>query len=237
MVLRDQIKQVLFIVTVLIAVSSGPSEARNNDDFSFWGAIQGQGSWTTQEPMKQWQWWMEAQGRFSNDASRLGQSLVRPGIGYTLNQQFSVWLGYAWVMTDPKGRDETNEHRIWQQLIWKKQTPLGNLMTRTRLEQRFLDNGNDTGWRFRQFIKYTHPVYTDHVYLSVWDEVFVNINSTDWGAHSGFGQNRVFAGLGFFLDQQRHFRFELGYINQLVDNRGRNDLFNHIVSGSLFIRY
>ncbi|MCH9698221.1 MAG: DUF2490 domain-containing protein [Gammaproteobacteria bacterium] len=229
--------QLIFIVALMITALSGTLDAKSNEDFSFWGAVQGQGSWSTQEPMSQWQWWMEAQGRFANDVSRLGQSLVRPGMGYALNQQVSVWLGYAWVMTDPKGRDETNEHRIWQQLIWKKQTLLGNVMTRTRLEQRLLDNGNDTGWRFRQFIKYTHPVYSDHIYLSVWDEVFVNINSTDWGAHSGFGQNRIFAGFGFFLDQQQHFRFELGYINQFVENRRRNDLLNHIVSASLFIRY
>ncbi len=214
------------------------SKAEIINDFAAWGAIQGQGSFVSSTPgVNKWQWWMEGQGRLFNDASRLGQSIIRPGVGYKISDQFSVWLGYAWVYSSPSGKQSTDEHRIWQQLSWNKPYSWGKLATRTRLEQRLLNNGNDTGWRFRQFLKYTHPLFSERIYLSLWDEAFININSTDWGANSGFGQNRSFAGLGLFIDAKHHFRFELGYMNQYIYNENRNDQMNHLISGSLFIRY
>jgi hypothetical protein len=76
-------------------------------------------------------------------------------VGYKLSDQTSIWLGYAWVRTQPQGKDHTDEHRIWQQLSWNKPYSWGNVSTRTRLEQRFLNTGDDTGWRFRQFLKLT----------------------------------------------------------------------------------
>lgn len=180
---------------------------------------------------------MEGQVRYFNDAKRFGQSIVRPGIGYRIAENTIVWLGYAWVHDRPQGRSATDENRIWQQLSWKKPFSWGNVFTRTRTEQRFLSSGVDVGWRFRQFVKYTHPLGFDPLYLSVWDEVFVNINSTDWGARSGFDQNRGFMGIGVFVDPEKHFRIELGYLNQLINRRSGNDRMNHILSSNLFIRF
>lgn len=227
-----------FIGVLMLVLPWSDSKAESVDDFAAWGAIQGQGSFIgDKSEASKWQWWMEGQGRLFNDASHLGQSIIRPGVGYKLSNQLSVWLGYAWINTSPLGKQDTDENRIWQQLSWNDAFSWGNLATRTRLEQRLLNNGNDTGWRFRQFIKYTHPLYAKRVYLSLWDEVFVNINSTDWGANNGFGQNRMFAGLGLFIDPKRHYRFELGYMNQYVQHENRSDQMNHILSASLFVRY
>ena len=227
-----------FICMLILALHWSNSKAEMIDDFGAWGAIQGQGRFTTPDSgLSKWQWWMEGQGRLFNDAGRLGQSIIRPGVGYKLSKQVSLWLGYAWINTSSLGKDATDEHRIWQQLSWNNGYSWGNMTTRTRLEQRLLNNGNDTGWRFRQLLKYTHPLFSERVYLSLWDEAFVNINSTDWGANSGFGQNRAFAGLGLFIDAKRRYRFELGYMNQYVYHENRNDQMNHLMSGSLFIRY
>lgn len=49
---------------------------------------------------------MEGQARWSNDVSRLGQSIIRPGLGYKISAQTSVWLGYAWVKSSPLGKRE-----------------------------------------------------------------------------------------------------------------------------------
>ena len=228
----------LFACLLLTVFPESDSKAESVDDFGAWGAVQGQGSFINSDSeASKWQWWMEGQGRLFNDASRLEQSIIRPGIGYKLSNQVSIWLGYAWINTSPLGEDDTDEHRIWQQLSWNDAYSWGNLATRTRMEQRLLNNGNDTGWRFRQFLKYTHPLFSKRVYLSLWDEAFININSTDWGANSGFGQNRVFAGLGLFIDAKRRYRFELGYMNQYEHHEKSNDQMNHLISGSLFIRY
>jgi len=234
----DSLTRIVIVLNLVILISPGPAVSDVDQDFGVWGAVQGQGSFAPNDPtLKNWQWWMEGQGRFSNDADRLGQSIIRPGIGYKLSATVSIWLGYGWILTRPLGGVETDEHRIWQQLNWKDSFSWGGLFSRTRMEQRFLSNGDDTGWRFRQFSKYTHPLYADHLYLSLWDEVFVNINSTDFGAESGFGQNRAFVGLGVNLDSAKHFRFELGYMNQFIANENRPDGMNHILSTNLFIRY
>ncbi len=227
-----------FAVVLLLLLPCPDSRADSVEDFSAWGAIQAQGSFVNSisEPSK-WQWWMEGQARMIDDASHLGQSFVRLGVGYKLPNQFSAWLGYARVNTSPLAKQNTDEDRIWQQLSWSDAYSWGNLSTRTRLEQRFLSNGSDTGWRFRQFLKYTHPLHSKRVYLSLWDEVFINMNSTDWGANSGFAQNRAFAGLGLFIDTDHHYRFELGYMNQYVHHEKSSDQMNHILSASLFVRY
>lgn len=225
-------------ILLLLLLPCPDSEAGSVEDFSAWGAIQAQGSFTnsTSEASK-WQWWMEGQARMFDDASHLGQRFVRLGVGYKLPNHFSTWLGYAKVNSSPLGKQNTDEDRIWQQLSWSDAYSWGNLSTRTRLEQRLLSSGSDTGWRFRQFLKYTHPLSSKRVYLSLWDEVFININNTDWGADSGFAQNRAFAGLGLFVDTKRHYRFELGYMNQYVHHEESSDQINHILSASLFIRY
>ena len=77
---------------------------------------------------------MEGQARWFENVNHLGQSIVRPGVGYKLSDQVSVWLGYAWVRTHPEGQDHTDEHRIWQQLSWNRPYSWGKLATRTRLE-------------------------------------------------------------------------------------------------------
>jgi|SaaInlStandDraft_4_1057021.scaffolds.fasta_scaffold03259_7 hypothetical protein len=233
-----EMKMIFPLICVLAILPWSNATAEIVDKFGIWGAIQGQGSFThADSELRKWQWWMEGQGRWFNNASQQGQSIVRPGIGYKLSDQVSVWLGYAWVRTYPERQDHTDEHRIWQQLSWNKLYSWGGLATRTRLEQRFLNTGNDAGWRFRQFLKYTYPIFSERIYLSLWDEVFVNMNSTDWGAKSGFGQNRLFTGLGFFVDSKQHYRFELGYINQFVNLESQNNQMDHLISGSLFIRY
>lgn len=235
---RPRQKLLMLCVMMILPLTKADADLKLNDDFAAWGAIQGQGSIPSEDAgIRKWQWWMEGQARFFNGAERLGQTLVRPGFGYKVFDKLSVWLGYAWINTRPRGGSKTNENRIWQQLSWNKAYAWGNLATRTRLEQRFLNNGDDTGWRFRQFVKYTHPLFSQRLYASVWDEVFVNINSTDWGADNGFAQNRAFAGLGLYVDEQRHYRVELGYLNQYLNVPGTNDGMNHIISASLFIRY
>jgi len=58
----------------------------------------------------------------------------------------------AWVGTSPVGEDDYQEQRIWQQLTWSTQLRPVMFSSRTRLEQRFLETGGDTGWRFGSFL-------------------------------------------------------------------------------------
>ncbi len=129
---------------------------------------------------------------------------------------------------------------MWQQLTWD--TKLGKrglfgFHSRTRLEQRWFNSDGDTGWRFRQFLRIVRPLAPGSRWaVRVWDEVFLPLNDTDWGARAGFGQNRAFAGLGYTFDWERNYTLEFGYLNQFI-NRRNTDLMNHIVSLQLILSF
>lgn len=158
--------------------------------------------------------WFDGHLRYSEDIGRLGVSIVRPGIGYKLTDSISAWAGYAWIVGQASGQENTTDNRFWQQLTYKLGvSELGNLSGRTRFESRFFRSGGNTGFRLRQSFKLATPI-TDKIYSSLWNETFFALNSTDFGARSGYDQNRTHVGLGFKLTQS--LSTEIGY------------LFNHI---------
>jgi hypothetical protein len=169
------------------------------EDFRIWGNVTARGNFGFIDPdLKRWHWWMEVQPRTRESGKEMDQLLIRPGVGYALTDHSTVWIGYAHVTNYPVIGDTIHENRMGQQYQWSGPTPLGAFTSRTRLEQRWQDNGNDTGGRFRQLFKFNWP-FSFHPAASfvAWDEVFVNLNRTDWGARRGLDQNRGFAGLGY----------------------------------------
>lgn len=180
--------------------------------------------------------WAEVQGRFGDDASRLSQSILRPGVGYQLGKDVSVWVGYGRITNHDPGPD-VGEDRLWQQLSWNAGTVMGGAFsTRTRLEQRFVEGGSDTGWRVRQLFKYSRPLHkSGDTALVAASETFIALDDTDWGARAGFDQIRNFAGVGFSVSPKA--RVEVGYMNQYIDRAGPDDRMNHIASFNLLGRF
>jgi hypothetical protein len=181
-----------------------------------------------------WRLWTDGQLRLGDDSSRFSQGLVRPGVGYALNDAWSVWAGYAYIRTDqPYARTPTNEQRIWEQVSWQGTAGRTDLSSRTRLEQRFHSAGSDTGWRFREMGKLMHPLGSNGIWLvAIYDEIFVNLNSTNFGAKSGADRNRAFAGPGIRFGKP--LRVELGYLNQYTFNNNGPDRVDHILSINAF---
>jgi len=181
-----------------------------------------------------WRYWLEAQTRFNDDASNRFQTIARPALGYDLSDRLTAWAGSAWIET--KGNSGTRtEHRPWQQLTWFPETSPGGfaLQLRPRLEQRLLQGSDDTGWRLRQFVRGTRPLGGSAWSLILQDEIFFNLNDTDYGARSGFDQNRVFVGLAY--QATRIARLEAGYLNMLVHGGQRPDSMFHVLSVNLFL--
>ena len=90
---------------------------------------------------------------------------------------------------EPFTQNDFNENRIWQQLLWTPQTPLGPLTSRTRFEQRFT-SAPYVAYRLRQLFRLAYPLsFAPGFMLVGWKEYFVNINTT--GTYqAGFDQNR-----------------------------------------------
>lgn len=181
-------------------------------------------------------WYAELQPRLKEEGREHDQTIIRPAVNYWVSDRASIWLGYADVRTHT-AQGSNHEQRWWQQFMYTfPPTSNGIVITsRTRLEQRNFDTGHDTGHRVRQLVRAIKKIEgKESLSWLLWDELFVSTRSTDWGAMSGFDQNRAFAGIAWQAAQNA--RLEIGYINQYV--RGHEfDRMNHVLSTSLFLRF
>lgn len=217
---------------------AAPSQAQTNEDFQTWGTLTATGSLGIFTPeLKNFKYWLEGQGRFGNDTSRFSQGMARTGLGYALSDKVSIWLGYAFIPTEePFAKVPFDEHRIWQQLLWSEKIADTTFTSRSRLEQRFVQTGNDVGWRYRQLLKASYaPAAWNGFSLVASDEFFANVNNTDWRAHSGFDQNRFFVGVGYSFDS--HVKTEVGYMHQYINKNKAQDLMDHILSVNFILNY
>lgn len=228
-------RAVTFIITTFIAVTSPllfcvKLQATTND-FQSWNAIAFAGN---ADSSGDWQFWFDGHLRFKEDASQLGVSILRPGVGYRMSDDLTLWLGVARITIDTEA-GTLEEDRLWQQATYSLRSFLGgNVSARTRLEQRYRDEqGDDTGHRLRQFVRWAKPL-NDQWSIVIWDELFVALNDTQWGQASGFDQNRFYVGPAYQLNEQ--WRIEAGYMNNYIDSPGTSSEahVNHNLSITLF---
>jgi hypothetical protein len=174
-----------------------------------------------------WRYWFDAQARYFDIGSGINQWLVRPGIGYSINDNMNGWVGYARFRTRNAAGDVADENRYWQQLDWVAGRWNGGRVTmRVRLEQRSISVGDDIGFVARFMAKYTRPVGdSGRTNLLIGIEPFVDLRDTDWGGDSGLGQNRVFIGIGRSLSDG--IAIEAGYMNQYIWRDNAEDRNNH----------
>lgn len=177
----------------------------------------------------------DVQLRFTDGADRLGQVLLRPAVGYRITPSDTLFLGYAYVRTEPLNGTPTDEHRMFQQALVRVLGSPGKttVTSRTRLEQRWLEGRSGMGWRLRQQVRLETPV-AKGLNAIVWAEPFVNFDTTSWGQRAGFDQLRGFAGVGVPI--ARGIAIEAGYSGQYVNRFKVPDRMNHIGSLSLTIR-
>ena len=151
----------LVSLSILAAAAISPHGA-TADDTQLWTALFSDGP-ISDTGDGRFLAWFDAHARYSEDVSRLGVSIIRPGLGYKVNDDLSLWAGYAWVVSRADGRESLTEHRTWQQATYGvAKGPWGSLSGRTRIEQRFHEAGDETGYRVRQFLRWWNgekPVY------------------------------------------------------------------------------
>ncbi len=178
--------------------------------------------------------WFEVNPRFGNDASEIHQLLIRPALGYEIQPGVSLWQGYVWVTNyEPRFSDE---HRLYQQLSYRKGFTGWNVFSRTRMEERFIREARGVSLRAREFLRFNFPLDDRKQWAFVlYDEVFVSLNSTLNGPKAGFDQNRLFIGLNRKIN--RHVSMDVGYQNQSINTPGSRvaDVMNHILLIQWFI--
>lgn len=205
--------------------------AAAQDDGQAWGSVTATTAFSDKVDAT-----MEVHLRFTDDAGRLGQTLLRPSLTYKLDHGFSLAAGYVYVRTNPVGPALSDEHRTWQQIGYRFVQNEGIVLTgRTRLEQRFVEGGSGTGWRVRQQVRGALPVQRgSKVQAILWNETFIGLNDTAWGQRADFDQSRTFVGVGLPVAERT--TVEIGYLNQHIFRRGP-DRDNHILAVNLFTRF
>jgi len=168
-----------------------------------------------------WNIHYEVQHRNYNALGELEQLLLRTGIGYNFTENNNnLLLGYAYINSEnypAGGLDKTvvNEHRIFQQFTTRQKFNRVSIQHRYRFEQRFIEK--DFKMRFRYFLALAVQLdKKDKYYLSAYNEIFLNSKTTV------FDRNRLYGGFGYKLNPK--VRFELGYMNQFLQNKNRDQV-------------
>ncbi|MEO0398349.1 MAG: DUF2490 domain-containing protein [Pseudomonadota bacterium] len=217
----------------VLAIGLAPSPAAA-DDFQAWTALFSNGAITKNDAGDDGRLlvWFDGHARYRDDASELGVSIIRPGVGWRVNKGLSLWAGYARVISRDNQTALSKENRIWQQATYPIATLYGGRLTgRTRLEQRLLNTGDDTGWRARQFVRYGRSFQGTDFSFIAWNELFIALNDTDWGAEAGYNQNRTFIGAGW--QPSPSLRLEAGYLLNHINLQGSPDATNNNIAFSI----
>ncbi|MCX6114345.1 MAG: DUF2490 domain-containing protein [Proteobacteria bacterium] len=164
---------------------------------------------------KEWFAYMEAQPRVGDDISRLERLLIRPAIGYNINPNIALFLGYAWTptfMNSHYQEDFRNESRIWQQVLIKDSRWGLDWQHRLRQEQRFIQDAAGPSNRTRYLLRGSYALSdSGHYGLTGYNEIFVNLNSQFKGPQGGFDRDRFFFGPYVKYGPGR---YEIGYLGE-----------------------
>lgn len=209
-----------------------PLRAETIEDGRYWFALATQGKL----PAQNWGWSFDVHQRFRDEGAQADNFFVRAGVSYQMTPKTSIGLGFDHVVNHPAGKEANDENRLWQQIAYKFDPILGvNLSSRTRLEQRWREGGDDTAYRFRQMIRATMPLIVNpKLSIVAYDELFINLNNTDWNVSRGNDQNRAFLGANWAFTPSTS--IEMGYINQYVNTRNI-DRMNHILATTLRLNF
>ena len=217
----------LFAACAAMIVTATPARAAE-DDANIW-----LGQFATINATDKVYVRLEAQERFTNDAERLGQLLLRSLVAYRLNDKVNAGVGYAFILTDPVGPVELNEHRYYQELNVRLIDKDGiTLDSRTRLEQRTFEEREGTSWRLRNFVQLRVPVSKNNKIVA-YTEPFLDLNETDV-QRGGLSIWRNFVGVSIPL--AKGIEVVPGYLNQHVFREGQ-DRSDHTANVNLFMTF
>ncbi|MDY0904500.1 DUF2490 domain-containing protein [Pedobacter sp. CFBP9032] len=140
-----------------------------------------------------------------NDFSAL---LFRTALNYNINKKHAVAVGYAFLGKREENEMEVKvfnpEHRIYEQYLFNFNTKRTEWTLRFRLEQRFINQENQTDFsqRARGFLAAQIPLianadFSKGVYTGIQNELFLTVQNKNKVNGRMFDQNRSFASLGY----------------------------------------
>jgi len=229
----------VILSTLLLAPPISGIAAGVNNMFGVWGSITLQGDFKAVSPkLEKFNWFIMNQTRTRDDStkgSRFTENILFSQVGYKFNQHASLWLGYAHDWINPLDKPSLEENRAYQDFIWKQSFGDYKLISRTRMDERFLQGSNEAGYRPRQMLILKHPLpFLDGLSAYIGDEVLFYLTKNVFGKQ-GFSENRIFTGLTYQFPQ--HVRLDLGYMGQYVDTKSGDNLFTHNLQANIGYKF
>lgn len=208
----------LFFIIAALALLPNVSDAQQNE-FGNWLMYFG-----TNRITDQWSIHSEVQYRnHTIEPVNVEQLLLRTGLNYHLNKNTILTGGYAYIgsydFESEQKAPESNEHRLFQQLILFNQVSRLKFEHRYRFEQRWVNDDFKFRLRYRimAFIPLNKPkIEANTFFIGVYNEIFMNTKDVF------FDRNRFYTALGYQINKTM--QVQLGYLYQRVNDFGKDYL-------------
>jgi opacity protein-like surface antigen len=199
-----------------------PAAASASSDEQVWASAS-----ATVKLADKWRLSQELTTRFSDHRNGLYEIESNTLIGYRVGGGVTVWAGYTHDPQYAGGDFTAMEHRAREQLTIDQlaQVGSGKLSGRLRLEQRWREHVDGTGWRFRPYLKYSLPI-AGKTALNLSTEPFFNLNTTAFQRQSGLDRVRNLVTVS--TPVTKSLTGEVGYMNQHGFVRGSEDTSDNI---------
>lgn len=213
--------KVIAVALYAVAAVSAPAYAAKSDS-QLWTNAQ-----ATVKLSDKWRLQEEMTVRFSDNRHGLYELESNTLVGYRLNKIVTLWAGYTHNPQYSGGDFTVMEHRAREQVTFDGFAKLGpgKLNGRMRLEQRWRNGIDGTGWRVRPYLKYSLPI-AGKTALNLSSEPFFNLNTMPFQKQSGLDRVRNLVTVSTPLT--KGLSGELGYMNQHGFVRGGPDTSDNI---------
>ncbi|MGR9000089.1 MAG: DUF2490 domain-containing protein [Gammaproteobacteria bacterium] len=235
-----KIKNAIVLSALLLAqpISSFAGEATNNM-FGVWGSATFHGDFKFLSPgLDKFKWSVMNQSRTRDDSpqgSRFSENLLFSQVGYQMNTNASLWVGYVHDWIHPLNKTAFQESRPYVDFVWKQDLGDFKLMSRTRMEDRINQTTGNEGYRPRQLLQISHPLpFMKGLSAYAGDEIMFYLNQTSWGKQ-GFTENRIFSGLSYQFTPK--LGADLGYMGQYVASKSGNNIFTHNLQANISYKF
>lgn len=216
------------LLALALLSTAAPAVAAGDDPQLWTGAS------ATVKLSDHWRFSQDVTARFSDHRSGLYEIEMNSLLGYKVSKTTTVWAGYTHDPQYAAGDFTIMEHRAREQLTFDNFATVagGRFSGRIRLEQRWREGMDGTGWRVRPWLKYSLPLHKGgKTALVLSTEPFVNLGTTSFQRSRGLDRVRSFIGIATPL--AKNLMLEGGYLNQHLFAHGGPDSDDHVASVAL----
>ena len=191
---------------------------------SFWFLVLSSSSFAMQTSEKLWTsltvdgnyglvvYYVEPQLRFIYATTPFQQFLNNMGAGYAVTSEWQFWMGQTFSADSQDAvAGSLDEYRIWEQALWHRQIDSTSIISRTRLEERKSLYFSEWAMRLRERLTISTPM-TQNLSMVISNEIFMNLNHTNWIITQTLDQNRAYIGIEQALSKSAF--LSIGYMNQ-----------------------